>query len=389
MYPTVSDFLREVLGINIPLPIQTYGFFIGMAYLVAIYILSLEFKRREKLNLFGKLSKRVLVGEPAKPFELIISGLVGFLVGFKLLEMVLNYSDFVNNTQDFVLSARGNWIGGIVGGILAVYMKYREKNKQKLEKPRWETHEILPHELAGNILMVAVVFGLLGAKIFHNLENFDELLKNPIESLLSFSGLTFFGGLIGGTTAVVLYARKYKFDLLQLIDSGAPAVAMGYGIGRLGCQFSGDGCWGVVNNLPKPGWMSFLPDWLWSYNFPHNVINAGKTIENCDGKHCHILDQPVFPTSFYEFLMMAAIFLILWNIRKHIKIPGLLFCIYLILAGLERLTIESIRVNNLFHVGSFSFTQAQMIAVVLFILGTTGGYLLYKKHKSTETKILK
>jgi prolipoprotein diacylglyceryl transferase len=386
MYPTLTDFFYDVFGIKIPLPIQTYGFFVAMAFITGIIFLSIELKRKEKEGLLFAISKKVLIGEPAKISAIVLSAIGGFIIGFKLIEAVFHYSDLVNNPQKFILSARGNFLGGVLFAAGSAYWTWREKNKQKLDKPKWVENKIFPHEMAGNILIVAAIFGLLGAKLFHNLENFDELIADPIGSLFSFSGLTFLGGLIVGVASVVWYARKNGIPSLYLMDAAAPALAIAYGIGRLGCQISGDGCWGVPNPAPKPGWMSFLPDWLWAYDYPHNVINSGsKMVENCASAHCHVLDVPVFPTPLYETLMMFVIFAILWIIRKKIKTPGIMFLAFLSLVGIERLIVEQIRVNNKYHIFGFGITQAELISTILIITGIIGIFIFRKKgHQINE-----
>ena len=380
MYPTLTDFFKDVFGINIPLPIQTYGFFVALGFLAGIFLIAVELKRKEKLTNYLPFTKKILIGEPAKVSAIILSAVGGFIIGFKLLEAVLHYTDFVSNPQIFILSMRGSILGGFIGAALSGYFTWQEKNKQKLDKPKWIDQTTYPHELAGNILIVAAIFGLLGAKIFHNLENLDDFMDDPIGSLFSFSGLTFLGGLIVGTFAVLYYAKKNNIQSLFLLDAAAPALPIGYGVGRLGCQVSGDGCWGIPNLNPKPDWMSFLPDWMWSYDYPHNVINAGgKMVENCTSSHCHVLDVPVFPTPFYETTIMLIVFFVLWGLRKRIQIPGVLFMIFLTFAGIERLLIEQIRVNNEYNVLGFGITQAEIISSILIILGVSGIVLFYKK----------
>jgi phosphatidylglycerol---prolipoprotein diacylglyceryl transferase len=380
MYPTLTDFFYDVFGIKIPLPIQTYGFFVAMAFIAGIILLTYELKRKEKDGLLSAITKKILIGEPAKVSAIILSAIGGFILGFKLLEGILHYSDLVKNPQEFILSLRGNIIGGIILAVASAYWTWKEKQKQKLDKPKWIDKTIFPHEMAGNILIIAAVFGLLGAKIFHNLENFDELIDDPIGSLFSFSGLTFLGGLIVGVGSVVWYARKNGIPSLYLVDAAAPALALAYGVGRLGCQISGDGCWGIPNPAPKPGWMSFLPDWMWSYNYPHNVINSGsKMLENCNSAHCHVLDVPVFPTPFYETMMMLVIFIFLWSIRKRIKAPGLMFMMFITLAGFERFFIERIRINNEYHIFGFGVTQAQILSSIMILLGIAGIIIFRKK----------
>ena len=167
-------------------------------------------------------------------------------------------------------------------------------------------------------------------------------MSNPLDALFSFSGLTFYGGLIFGTIAVIMYGKKYNIKTVYLADIFAPSLILAYGVGRMGCHFSGDGDWGIIANMNnKP---VFIPDWLWGYNFPHNVIEAGEKIEGCVGMYCNQLPYLVYPTSLYESIFAVLAFLFLYNIKKYIKIPGLLFCIYLILNGIERFLIEIIRV---------------------------------------------
>jgi hypothetical protein len=144
--------------------------------------------------------------------------------------------------------------------------------------------------------MVAAISGIIGAKVFHNLENLGEFEKHPLEALVSFSGLTMYGGLIFGCIAVMWYGNKYGIKPLILADSTAPGLMLAYGTGRLGCQIAGDGDWGIVNLNPKPSWLNWLPDWAWSYNYPNNVINEGIPIPGCIGKHCMMLPDAVYPT---------------------------------------------------------------------------------------------
>ncbi len=117
---------------------------------------------------------------------------------------------------------------------------------------------------------------MLGAKLFDICENWSDFLRNPSAYLLSPAGLTFYGGLICATIAIVIYARKHKISLRHLADSVAPALMIAYAIGRIGCQVAGDGDWGIVNTRPNP--IGFLPDWMWSFTFPHNVNEAGVPI---------------------------------------------------------------------------------------------------------------
>ena len=137
-----------------------------------------------------------------------------------------------------------------------VYLKYREKNKQKLAKPEQRVIRIWPHDRVGDIIIFGLIFGILGAKLFDNFENWDRFIKNPIGNLLSPSGLTFYGGLICAAIAICLYGTRKGIKFWHLVDSAAPALLIAYAIGRIGCQVSGDGDWGVYNSAyisDRPG----------------------------------------------------------------------------------------------------------------------------------------
>lgn len=382
MYPTLSDLLKDLLGINIPLPIQMFGFMVAIAFIIGHYVIAAELKRKKELGLMHAIKRTVVEGLPATRNEIILNALLGLVLGFKLVYIAFNYTLFTQDPPSMVFSMQGNFLAGILGAIALGYYTYYEKEKQKLEKPLKKELVLYPHDLMGTIIIIAAVFGLLGAKIFHNLENFDYFLKNPIDALLSFSGLTFYGGLIVGLAAVYYYAKKNNIPFIHLIDAAAPGLILAYAIGRIGCQLSGDGDWGIVNSLPKPSSLSFLPDWAWAYKYPHNVLGEGVPIAGCIGNHCNELPQAVFPTPLYESIMGFAIFGFLWSIRKRILHPGMMFSIYLFLNGMERFFIEKIRVNTLYHVAGFSFTQAELISSILMLLGLVGIYLSYKKSKN-------
>ena len=381
MYPTISDLIYDFTGIFIPLPIQTFGFCVVLSLLLAAYFTSKELKRKEDEGLLKVLVKKVTKGKPASTIDLLSSFIIGFLLGFKGIDALLNYSLFVDNPQEFILSTRGSILGGIGGGAILCYLKYREKEKEKLSKPIEETITFHPYELIGNIAIIAAVGGFLGAKIFHNLENIDELLADPLYALISFSGLTFYGGLIIGAIAVLYYAKKNSINPLHMVDAAAPALMLAYGVGRIGCQLSGDGDWGIVNAMPKPEWLFFLPDWTWAFDYPHNVISEGIRIAGCEGRHCFVLENTVFPTPLYESVLGILLFFVLWNLRKKIKVHGVLFSVYLILNGMERFFIEKIRVNSVYKIFEKEITQAEIISVVLIILGIFG-IIFLKKNKN-------
>jgi len=381
MYPTISHLIYDLFGVNIPLPIQTFGFWVAIAFIAASWVISSELKRKEKEGFLSTTTIKEQIGLSLTPNEIISSIITGFIIGFKGIEALFNYADLVNNPQDFILSTRGHLLGGIIIAAISYYLKWRENQAQKLSTPKTIEKTIHPYELVGNMTMIAAVSGIIGAKVFHNLENMDVFLADPVGQLLSFSGLTFYGGLIAGAISVLWYAKKYNINSKYLIDSAAPGLMLAYGVGRIGCQMSGDGDWGIDNLAPKPEWMSFLPDWMWSYTFPHNVINAGVPIEGCTGNFCMELANPVWPTAFYEVVMSLAIFGLLWAMRKHIKVSGALFFIYLAFNGVERFFIEKIRINTEYNILG-GITQAEIISFCLVLTGIIGATYLYKNKKS-------
>jgi len=381
MYPKLSDLINGVFGTHLNLPIMSYGFFVALAFLVGAWLLYVELKRKEKQGLIHPTTKKVSLGKPASMLELLFNFVVVFILAYKIAAAFTDYDNFANNPQEFLFSTEGSfWVGLIAALAYTIYFWY-SKEKTKLDKPILKNVTVHAYEQTWTIAFIAAVFGIIGAKIFDQLENWHSFVADPWGSLFSFSGLTFYGGLIFAAIAVIWYTGKHKIPWKPLSDSFAPVLALGYGIGRMGCQVAGDGDWGIVNTFTKPHWLNFMPDWLWSYNYPHNIINEGVRIPGCMGEHCMQLPQGVFPTPVYETLMMVVVFIVLWSIRKRIKIPGVLFSIYLIFNGVERFFIEHIRVDNTYDIFNHKVTQAELISPVLVLIGIVGWYLLVKRAK--------
>jgi len=160
---------------------------------------------------------------------------------------------------------------------------------------------------------------------------------------------------------------------------------LAYGLGRVGCQVSGDGDWGIINQRIKP--FSWMPDWLWAYDYAHNVNGEGVLMTDCDwGVYCTQLQIPVYPTPLYEIIIMLILFAILWSVRKKFKVTGRIFSVYLVLNGLERFFIEKIRVNSTYNLFGFHPTQAEIISTFLVLTGIVL-YILAPRIKNTTYKL--
>ncbi|HEY2721533.1 MAG TPA: prolipoprotein diacylglyceryl transferase family protein, partial [Chitinophagaceae bacterium] len=141
-----------------------------------------------------------------------------------------------------------------------------------------------------------------------------------------------------------------------------------------------------AKSFPKPSGLSFLPTWVFAYNYPHNVNDEGVRIANCtNDKYCNHLPVPVFPTAFYETVVCLLLFALLWALRKRLKIPGELFAVYLMLNGIERFCIEKIRVNNRMNLFGFHPTQAEVISSLLVITGLILFILLRRRPVAQKT----
>lgn len=368
MYPNLYYAFKDIFGVELTglKLVNSFGFFVALSFILSAWVLTLELRRKQQQGLFVHTEETLLIGAKASMQELLINFAIGFVFGYKIIG-AFTIPDAMNDPQGFILSTRGSLLLGLLVGLVFAGLKWWEKDKQKLEKPEKRIVRIWPQDRVGDIVIYAAVFGFIGAKIFHNLENWGDFVKDPVGSLVSFSGLTYYGGLICAGIAILYYAKKKKITIVHLLDAMATTMMLAYALGRLGCQISGDGDWGIDNLNPKP--FSWLPDWMWAYRYPHNVIGEGVPIPGCTGPYCNQLANPVYPTALYEIIACLILFFVLWSIRKKIKVPGQLFGLYLVFNGIERFLIETIRVNTRYTFLPFHPTQAEIISLLLVICG--------------------
>jgi phosphatidylglycerol---prolipoprotein diacylglyceryl transferase len=417
MYPNLYYFFKDVLGVEWEWArfLNSFGFFVALAFIVAAFVLTRGLQLKEKKGLLHPKEEKRVFGKPAGFSELLLNGLLGFLMGYKVVGAFLKAGEGIN-PQDFIFSAEGSWGAGILLALLFAGLKWYEKNKDKAAQPEERMIRIWPHERVGDMTIMAAVFGFGGAKIFHNLENWDEFVADPLGALVSFSGLTFYGGLICATIAIIIYAKRKGISIRHLADTFGPTMMIAYAVGRIGCQVAGDGDWGIPNSayvadstasvrIAAPGEFEkalqnnqsylnqefrgitaediphqsfkapgFIPHWMVAYTYPHNVNSMGVKIAGCEeAEHCSYLPLPVFPTPFYETVICFLLFAVILFARPRIKLAGGVFCLYLILNGIERFFIEKIRVNTKYSDLPFEPTQAELISLSLIILG----FLLY------------
>lgn len=392
MYPTLHDLFLDLFGLDISFlrVVQSFGFFVAISFVLAHWTMMLELKRKEKEGLLSPTTVKIITGKPFPVSEYVSSGFLGFLLGYKLLP-VLFFGSSMEDPRSFLLSFDGNFRLGFITLAGMLYLRYREDKKQRKNPPVEVNMTVHPYQHIGNLTIVAAIAGLIGAKLFHNFENWSQFVADPIDALLSFSGLTFFGGLICGGAAVLWYANKKGIKVFHMLDVGGPAMMLAYASGRIGCHISGDGDWGIVNTAPKPSWLSFAPDWFWAYNYPNNVNrdcnpyteDAPEYLANvnCNFDETPYLVADVFPTPMYETIAGIILFFILWSLRKRIRIPGFLFGIYMIFAGMERFFIEKIRVNTLMDFMGMQVTQAEIISSGMMLGGALLMYYTYSRHK--------
>jgi phosphatidylglycerol---prolipoprotein diacylglyceryl transferase len=205
-----------------------------------------------------------------------------------------------------------------------------------------------PVDWAYEILFAALFGGLVGARGYWLIQEGGDVTLGDV---FGGSGLVWYGGLLGGVIAVLAWARWRGFLSLALLDMSAVGLPLGYAIGRIGCQVSGDGDYGVASSVP------------WAMGYPDGAVPTDPGVE-------------VHPTPIYEALAMGLVAWWLWQMRDHVR-PGVLFALYLVLAGVERFLVEFLRRNDEVVAG---LTVAQLESLALFVAGAVWLVAIVRRH---------
>ncbi len=219
-------------------------------------------------------------------------------------------------------------------------------------------------EYSSSIVIVAAVTGLVGSRIYAILDDLPTYLADPKSMIFSGSGFVFYGGMIGGIMGAYFVSRWYRIGFGATMDMCAPALAIGQAIGRIGCQLSGDGDWGLPSTMP---WAMTYPRAIVGWT-PQTVLKLGEhyqlvpactTLSDC-------LSVRVHPAPVYETILYLGVFAILWSMRKTSHPAGRVLYWYLVLAGGARFLVEFVRINPRVFDG---LSEAQLIAIAMMIVG--------------------
>jgi phosphatidylglycerol---prolipoprotein diacylglyceryl transferase len=205
-------------------------------------------------------------------------------------------------------------------------------------------------EIASTIVFAAAIGGLVGARILFIIEEWQNFLVTPLKYIFTGAGFTWYGGFFGGVVAVSWVVKKHKIPWLVAADIAAPALALAYGVGRIGCHVAGDGDWGTITDVP------------WGVAYTHAIIgwvDPSTGVPYPPGTRVH-------PTPIYELIEAVIAFGILWSLRKRGYARGTMAWLYLILTGISRFIVEFWRINPVL---GFGLSEAQWFSLALMALG--------------------
>jgi phosphatidylglycerol---prolipoprotein diacylglyceryl transferase len=232
----------------------------------------------------------------------------------------------------------------------------------------------LDPEYSSSIVIAAAVAGLVGSRVYAILDDLPTYLADPKSMIFSGSGFVFYGGMIGGLLGAYLVSRWYRIGLGVTMDMCGPALAIGQAIGRIGCQLSGDGDWGLPSTLP------------WAMSYPKAIVGWNSdTVLKLD-EHYHLVSGyfpgvRVHPAPIYETILYVGVFIILWSMRKTSYPAGRIMYWYLLLGGAARFIVEFWRINpRVFYM----LSEAQLIALAMMVIG--GVALILTREKAPAIK---
>jgi phosphatidylglycerol---prolipoprotein diacylglyceryl transferase len=217
---------------------------------------------------------------------------------------------------------------------------------------------------ASSVVVWAAVLGISGARILDIFNNFGTYLADPWMMIFSGSGFVWYGGMLGVVPAIYLVARYYGVGFLTTADMCAPALAIGQAIGRLGCQLSGDGDWGLPSTVP------------WAMSYPKAIVGwNAETVLKLDD-HWRLVSGyfpgvRVHPAPIYEAILYTLVFAVLWRLRNRGLADGRLLYLYFALAGAARFVVEFWRINPRVL---WAFSEAQLIAMGMVAVGTAAWF---------------
>jgi Prolipoprotein diacylglyceryltransferase len=197
-----------------------------------------------------------------------------------------------------------------------------------------------PVDWAYEIIFAGLVGGLVGSRVYYLFQHTSQFSDDPLGSVFGGTGLVWYGGVIGGALGVILWAKRRGMLGLGLLDLCSAPLALGYAIGRIGCQVSGDGDYGKASDLP------------WAMGYPNGTVPTDPGVK-------------VHPTPIYETLAMGLVAWLLWRYRDRVR-PGILFAWYLVGSGLERFLVEFVRRNEEVAIG---LTTPQLESIAIFLAG--------------------
>ncbi len=235
------------------------------------------------------------------------------------------------------------------------------------------TRRGLDPEYSSSIVITAAVLGIAGSRIYAILDDLPTYLADPKTMIFSGSGFVFYGGMIGGILGAYLVSRWYRISFAVTMDMCGPALAIGQAIGRMGCQLSGDGDWGLPSTLP------------WAMAYPKAIVGwNSETVLKLD-EHYRLVSGyfpgvRVHPAPVYETLLYLGVFAILWSMRKRAPAGHLIYW-YLVLGGAARFLVEFVRINPRVFYG---LSEAQLIAFAMMVLGALGLALTAKRSTPAQ-----